>query len=123
MSTATQTISFARGAPSADILPAEAVRTAAAAALQSDWQRALSYGTGRGHAGLAEWIAELHGIEPAQVMVTNGSMEAAALLFQHVQRIALPLRHCVVILPAATRVAAFNLFHHHLRAARLQAHD
>ena len=42
-------ISFARGAPSADILPAEAVREAAAQALEGDWQRALSYGTGVGH--------------------------------------------------------------------------
>ncbi len=79
----TDTISFARGAPSADILPAEAVREAAARALEGDWQRALSYGTGTGHKGLGEWIANLHGIEPEQVMVTNGSMEAAALLFQY----------------------------------------
>jgi DNA-binding transcriptional MocR family regulator len=79
----TDVISFARGAPSADILPAEAVREAAARALEGDWQRALSYGTGIGHTGLGEWIANLHGIEPEQVMVTNGSMEAAALLFQH----------------------------------------
>lgn len=78
------TISFARGAPSADILPAQAVREAAARALESDWEKALSYGTGRGHPGLCEWIAaELHGIEPDQVMVTNGSMEAAALLFRY----------------------------------------
>ena len=80
---AADTISFARGAPSADILPAEAVREAAQVALENDWQRALSYGTGVGHPGLGEWIAELHGIEPSQVMVTNGSMEAAALLFLH----------------------------------------
>ncbi|MDQ3759310.1 MAG: PLP-dependent aminotransferase family protein [Actinomycetota bacterium] len=76
-------ISFARGAPSADILPAEAVRDAAARALESDWQRALSYGTGKGHPGLGEWIAGMHDIDPAQVMVTNGSMEAAAFVFQH----------------------------------------
>src|SRR3954462_11589746 len=80
---AEQTISFARGAPSADILPHEAVREAAAHALESDWQKALSYGTGRGHPGLCEWIAELHGVQPEHVMVTNGSMEAAALLFRH----------------------------------------
>jgi 2-aminoadipate transaminase len=80
---ATDTISFARGAPSADILPAEAVREAAARTLESDWERALSYGTGKGHPGLCEWIAELHGVEPDQVMVTNGSMEGAALLFRH----------------------------------------
>jgi 2-aminoadipate transaminase len=79
---AERTISFARGAPSADILPHEAVREAAAHALESDWEKALSYGTGRGHLGLCEWIAELHGVEPEQVMVTNGSMEGAALLFR-----------------------------------------
>ena len=77
-------ISFARGAPSVDILPAEAVRKAAATALADDWQRALSYGTGRGHPDLCEWIAtELHGIDAERVMVTNGSMEAAALLFRY----------------------------------------
>lgn len=81
---ASDVISFARGAPSADILPAAAVREAAAKALADDWQRALSYGTGFGHPGLCEWTAsELHGIETEQVMFTNGSMEAAALLFRY----------------------------------------
>ena len=81
---AADVISFARGAPSADILPADAVREAADRALADDWERALSYGTGIGHPGLCEWIAtELHGIDPGQVMVTNGSMEAAALLFRY----------------------------------------
>jgi 2-aminoadipate transaminase len=81
---AADVISFARGAPSADILPAEAVREAAATALADDWQRALSYGTGFGHPELCGWVArELHGIEPEQVMFTNGSMEAAALLFRY----------------------------------------
>ncbi|HEX3733841.1 MAG TPA: PLP-dependent aminotransferase family protein [Solirubrobacterales bacterium] len=77
-------ISFARGAPSADILPHEAVRDAAARALESDWEKALSYGTGIGHPGLCEWIAERHGgIEASQVMVANGSLEAGAMLFEH----------------------------------------
>jgi DNA-binding transcriptional MocR family regulator len=77
-------ISFARGAPSTDILPAAAVRDAAAKALESDWERALSYGIGIGHPDLCEWIAhELHGIHSKQVMVTNGSLEAGAMLFQH----------------------------------------
>src|SRR5215216_1820176 len=80
---AERTISFARGAPSADILPHEAVREAASRALESDWQKALSYGNGRGHPELCEWIAELHGVDAERVMVTNGSMEAAALLFRH----------------------------------------
>jgi DNA-binding transcriptional MocR family regulator len=81
---ATELISFARGAPSADILPAEAVREAAQTALAEDWERALSYGTGIGHPGLCKWVAERHGIDDAsRVMITNGSLEAGALLFQH----------------------------------------
>ena len=81
---ASDVISFARGAPSADILPVDAVREAAQRALTDDWKRALSYGTGIGHPGLCEWIAERHGLtDPAQVMVTNGSLEAGAMLFQH----------------------------------------
>ncbi len=81
---ASDVISFARGAPSADILPVDAVREAAQTALADDWERALSYGTGIGHPGLCEWIAsELHAIDSKQVMVTNGSMEAAALLFRY----------------------------------------
>ncbi|MGH2962757.1 MAG: PLP-dependent aminotransferase family protein [Solirubrobacterales bacterium] len=80
---ADEVISFARGAPSADILPAEAVRAAAERALTDDWERALSYGKGAGHPGLREWVAEAHDLEPEQVMITNGSMEGAAFLFAH----------------------------------------
>ncbi|HET7574073.1 MAG TPA: PLP-dependent aminotransferase family protein [Solirubrobacterales bacterium] len=81
---ASDTISFARGAPSADILPHEAVRKAVDAALDNDWEKALSYGTGIGHPGLCEWVArEFHGLEAENVMFTNGSMEAAALLFRY----------------------------------------
>ena len=75
-------ISFARGAPSADLLPVAAVRAAAEAALEHDSTRALSYGTGIGHPGLCEWIGERHGgVDPARIMVTNGSLEAGWMLF------------------------------------------
>jgi 2-aminoadipate transaminase len=78
------TISFARGAPSADILPHEQVRAAAARALEEDWQTALSYGVGIGHPGLCQWVAERHGgLDAAQVMIANGSLEAGAMLFRH----------------------------------------
>ena len=77
-------ISFARGAPSADLLPVEAVREAAARALDGDASVALSYGTGIGHVGLGEWIAGRHGgWDPSGVMVTNGSLEAGWMLFDH----------------------------------------
>jgi DNA-binding transcriptional MocR family regulator len=78
------TISFARGAPSADILPRDAVRDAAAVALAEDWEKALSYGTGIGHPGLCEWVAERHGgLDAGQVMIANGSLEAGWMLFEH----------------------------------------
>lgn len=77
-------ISFARGAPSADLIPVEAVRKAATASLADDWQTALSYGVGFGHQGLREWLAERHGgLDASQVMITNGSLEAGAMLFRH----------------------------------------
>ena len=81
---AEDTISFARGAPSADILPKDAVREAAATALAEDWQKALSYGTGIGHPGLCRWVADRHGgLDDGQVMIANGSLEAGAMLFEH----------------------------------------
>jgi DNA-binding transcriptional MocR family regulator len=81
---APETISFARGAPSADILPKDAVREAAAIALAEDWEKALSYGTGIGHPGLCRWVAERHGgLDEGQVMIANGSLEGGAMLFQH----------------------------------------
>jgi 2-aminoadipate transaminase len=84
---ATETISFARGAPSADILPREAVREAAGSALAEDWERALSYGTGIGHPGLCQWVAERHGgLEAGQVMIANGSLEAGWMVFDHLLR-------------------------------------
>ena len=57
-------ISFARGAPSADIMPAEELRAARRRALREDPAGALSYGPGSGYAPLREWIAERHGVEP-----------------------------------------------------------
>lgn len=78
-----ETISFARGAPSPDLIPVEEVRVATAKALDEDWQKALSYGTGIGHPGLCAWIAGRHGIAAEQVLTTNGSLEAGAMLFRH----------------------------------------
>ena len=81
----TETISFARGAPSADLLPADAVRAAAERALTTNPARALSYGTGIGHPELCGWLAERHGhgLTAERVMITNGSLEAGWMLFSH----------------------------------------
>ncbi|MDE3071068.1 MAG: aminotransferase class I/II-fold pyridoxal phosphate-dependent enzyme, partial [Acidobacteriota bacterium] len=77
-------ISFARGAPSLDIVDVEGLRAAAAAALEQDARGATAYGTAVGYLPLRAWIAERHGVEPERVVVTNGSMQADALLFERV---------------------------------------
>ena len=76
------TISFARGAPSLDIVDVEGLREAAQAAFDNDPAGTTAYGTSVGYVPLREWIAEQHGVEVDQVLVTNGSMQADAFLFQ-----------------------------------------
>ncbi|MGH2867556.1 MAG: PLP-dependent aminotransferase family protein [Solirubrobacteraceae bacterium] len=75
------TISFARGAPSLDIVDVEGLKAAAANAFASDPSGMTAYGTAVGYVPLRAWIAERHQVEPSQVLVTNGSMQADAFLF------------------------------------------
>ena len=76
------TISFARGAPSLDIVDVEGLREAAQLAFEQDPGGTIGYGTSVGYVPLREWIAEQHGVAVEQVLVTNGSMQADAFLFQ-----------------------------------------
>ncbi|MGO9972884.1 MAG: PLP-dependent aminotransferase family protein [Solirubrobacteraceae bacterium] len=75
-------ISFARGAPSLDIIDVDGLRAAAARAFERDPAGITSYGTSIGYPPLREWIAAQHGVAPERVIVTNGSMQADALLFE-----------------------------------------
>ena len=81
---ATSTISFARGAPSLDIVAVDDLRAAADRAFANDPRGAFSYGTSVGYPPLVDWIADQHGVAPEQVVATNGSMQADAFLFQTV---------------------------------------
>src|SRR5687768_9716905 len=76
------TISFARGAPSLDIVDVEGLSEAARLAFANDPGGTTAYGTSVGYVPLREWIAEQHGVGVDQVLVTNGSMQADAFLFQ-----------------------------------------
>ncbi|HTX30289.1 MAG TPA: PLP-dependent aminotransferase family protein [Solirubrobacteraceae bacterium] len=76
-----KTISFARGAPSLDIIDVDGLRAAADQAFASDPAGTTAYGTAVGYPPLREWIAERHEVSPEQVIVTNGSMQADAFLF------------------------------------------
>ena len=80
MSVAPTTISFARGVPSADMLPVADLAEAAARALETDAAGALAYGAGDGYAPLRRWVAERYGVEPGRVLLTNGSLQGVALL-------------------------------------------
>src|SRR6516164_1860924 len=74
-------ISFARGAPSLDIVDVKGLREAAGRVFANDPGGATAYGTSVGYVPLRNWIAERHQVEPEQVIVTNGSMQADAFLF------------------------------------------
>ncbi len=78
----TSTISFARGAPSLDIVDVQGLKEAATRAFETDPAGATAYGTSIGYPRLRAWIADKHGVEPERVLVTNGSMQADAFLFE-----------------------------------------
>jgi 2-aminoadipate transaminase len=108
------TISFARGAPSLDIIDVEGLRHAATWAFKSDPAGATAYGTAVGYPRLRSWIAERHGVEPERVLVTNGSMQADAFLFEQLVR---PGEEVIVERPSYDR----TLLSLRQRGARLHA--
>jgi len=81
--TAEQLISFARGAPSLDIVDIDGLKAAAVRAFETDPAGVTAYGTSVGYPPLRRWIAEKHGVAVDQVLVTNGSLQADAFLFDH----------------------------------------
>ena len=74
------TISFARGVPSADLLPVDELRGAIARAMEKDPTGMLLYGDPMGYMPLRAWVGERWGFDPAGVFVTNGSLQGFALL-------------------------------------------
>lgn len=84
--TADQLISFARGAPSLDIIDVEGLKAAAVRAFDADPKGVTAYGTSVGYPPLREWIARKHGVPVEQVLVTNGSLQADAFLFDELVR-------------------------------------
>jgi 2-aminoadipate transaminase len=81
--TAEQLISFARGAPSLDIIDVEGLKAAAVRAFDADPGGITAYGTSVGYPPLRKWIADKHGVSVNQVLVTNGSLQADAFLFDY----------------------------------------
>jgi 2-aminoadipate transaminase len=75
-----ETISFARGVPAPECLPVEELADCAREVLERDGASVLSYGSSAGYGPLRGWIAERHGVDPARVLVTNGSLQGMVFL-------------------------------------------
>src|SRR5947209_6488537 len=73
-------ISFARGVPAPECLPIEELADCARGALLEGGAPVLLYGPGGGYGPLREWIAERHGVEPARVVITSGSLQGFVFL-------------------------------------------
>jgi 2-aminoadipate transaminase len=67
-------ISFARGAPAPELIPAAELADCAHAVALRDGARLFAYGPGAGYAPLREWIAARHGVEAGRVVLTIGGL-------------------------------------------------
>src|SRR5215218_6453937 len=94
-----ETISLARGVPAAECLPLADLADCARAAILSDGETVLSYGPGGGYPLLRDWIAERHGVDPGQVVLTNGSLQG----FQFLAELLAPTRPVLVEAPTYDR--------------------
>src|SRR5215831_2954289 len=80
---AVQSISFARGAPSLDIVDVDGLKAAANRAFDVDPAAVTGYGPAAGYQPLREWIAQRYRVDVEQVLITNGSLQADASIFNH----------------------------------------
>jgi 2-aminoadipate transaminase len=68
-------ISFARGAPAPELIPADQLAECAYAVAQREGAKVFSYGSGGGYGPLREWVAERHGVAPGRVVLTVGGLQ------------------------------------------------
>jgi DNA-binding transcriptional MocR family regulator len=68
-------ISFARGAPALELIPAAELAECAHEVARRDGAKVFAYGPGGGYAPLREWIAERHGVGPERVVLTVGGLQ------------------------------------------------
>ena len=67
-------ISFARGAPSPDLIPAEELADCAHAVGLKEGASLFAYGPGGGYGPLRDWLAERHGVDAGRVVLTIGGL-------------------------------------------------
>jgi DNA-binding transcriptional MocR family regulator len=69
-----QPISFARGAPGPQLIPAHELAECACEVGLREGAGIFSYGPSAGYAPLREWVAERHSVDPARVVLTVGGL-------------------------------------------------
>jgi 2-aminoadipate transaminase len=67
-------VSFARGAPAPELIPAAELAECAYEAAKRWGAPLFAYGPGGGHAPLRDWIAARHGVDSARVVLTVGGL-------------------------------------------------
>ena len=75
-------ISFARGAPALELIPARELADCAHAVALREGARVFAYGPGGGYGPLREWVAASHGVQPGRVVLTVGGLLGFVLYAQ-----------------------------------------
>jgi len=81
-----ETISFARGAPAPELLPAAELADCVDSVLGREGRTILSYGAGAGYTPLRELIGEWFEVHPGRVVLTNGGLQGLELLTRRLAR-------------------------------------
>ncbi len=68
-------ISFARGAPAPELVPAQELAECAYTVAQRDGDKVFAYGPGGGYGPLREWVATRHGVDARRVVLTVGGLQ------------------------------------------------
>ncbi len=110
-------ISLSRGVPAPELLATSELADCAREVLERDGARVLNYGPVGGYEPLREWLAERHGVSPAEILITNGSLQALDLV---VSRYADERR---VLVEAPTYDRALVIAGRHGAELRAVAHD
>lgn len=71
----TTSISFARGAPALDLIPAAELAECAYAVAQREGAALFAYGPIAGYGPLREWVAARHGVDASRVVLTVGGLQ------------------------------------------------
>ena len=73
-------ISFARGIPAPEMFPTAELAEASQRAFEKHGATALNYGAPGGFGPLQEWLADLHGAAPEQIVISPGSLLMLGLI-------------------------------------------